>query len=112
MKIAILGAGNIGGTLGAKWAAAGHAVVFGVRDPDTPKARVALETAGQGARLDSLAEAYGKQGEAQRQARTTRNKLENSRIEQIFQTGLHEFCESIIAENARLGAAISEQYLV
>ena len=64
------------------------------------------------ANLDSLAEAYGKQGEAQRQARSMRNKLENARIEQIFQTGLHEFCESIIAENARLGAVISEQYLV
>ena len=32
MKIAVLGAGNIGGTLGKKWLAAGHEVVFGVRD--------------------------------------------------------------------------------
>lgn len=34
MKIAIIGAGNIGGTLGRKWQAAGHNVIFGVRDPD------------------------------------------------------------------------------
>jgi hypothetical protein len=57
MQIAILGAGNIGGTLGRKWAAAGHAVVFGVRDPASARARAALESAGPGARLASLAEA-------------------------------------------------------
>ena len=33
MKIAVLGAGNIGGTLGKKWADSGHQVYFGVRDP-------------------------------------------------------------------------------
>lgn len=42
MKIAILGAGNIGGTLGKKWHDAGHEVVFGVRDPDSPKTKAAL----------------------------------------------------------------------
>jgi 8-hydroxy-5-deazaflavin:NADPH oxidoreductase len=46
MQIAILGAGNIGRTLGAKWAAAGHAVVFGVRDPGSDKARAALGEVG------------------------------------------------------------------
>jgi 8-hydroxy-5-deazaflavin:NADPH oxidoreductase len=38
MRIAIIGAGNVGGGLGAAFAAAGHAIVFGVRDPDSPKA--------------------------------------------------------------------------
>jgi len=33
MRIAVIGRGNIGGTLGAKWAAAGHDVVYGVREP-------------------------------------------------------------------------------
>lgn len=37
MKIGILGAGNIGGTLGRKWLAAGHTIVFGVRDLNSPK---------------------------------------------------------------------------
>jgi len=32
LAIAVLGAGNIGGTLGKKWAAAGHQVSFGVND--------------------------------------------------------------------------------
>ena len=33
MRIAVIGAGNIGRTLGSKWAAAGHEVVYGVRSP-------------------------------------------------------------------------------
>jgi hypothetical protein len=33
MNIGIIGAGNVGGTLGKKWALAGHAVRFGVRKP-------------------------------------------------------------------------------
>jgi predicted dinucleotide-binding enzyme len=37
MKIAVIGAGNIGGTIGDKWAAAGHDVVFGLRDPSKRK---------------------------------------------------------------------------
>jgi predicted dinucleotide-binding enzyme len=31
MKIAVIGKGNIGGTLGTKWRAAGHDVVYGAR---------------------------------------------------------------------------------
>ena len=36
MRIAVIGAGNIGRTLGAKWTAAGHEVVYGVRSPGAP----------------------------------------------------------------------------
>lgn len=32
MRIAVVGKGNIGGTLGAKWRVAGHDVVYGARD--------------------------------------------------------------------------------
>jgi predicted dinucleotide-binding enzyme len=42
MNISIIGAGNIGGTLGRKWAAAGHTVVFGVRDPQAEKVQALL----------------------------------------------------------------------
>ena len=31
--IAVIGAGNIGGTLGQKWAVAGHSVTYGAREP-------------------------------------------------------------------------------
>lgn len=37
MKIAIIGAGNVGRALGNGWAAKGHSVVYGVRDPASPK---------------------------------------------------------------------------
>lgn len=32
MRIAVIGKGNIGGTLGSKWIAAGHDVVYGTKD--------------------------------------------------------------------------------
>lgn len=37
MNITIIGAGNIGKTLGNKWAQAGHCVTYGVRNPADPK---------------------------------------------------------------------------
>lgn len=39
MKIAVLGSGKVGGTLGAKWARAGHEIKFGVRDPEEKRRR-------------------------------------------------------------------------
>jgi predicted dinucleotide-binding enzyme len=33
MRIAVIGAGNIGGTIGGRWETAGHEVVYGLRDP-------------------------------------------------------------------------------
>jgi predicted dinucleotide-binding enzyme len=45
MRTAILGAGSVGGGLGAALAAVGHSVVFGVRDPDSQKCRAALAAA-------------------------------------------------------------------
>ena len=33
MKIAVIGAGHIGGTIGQKWEEAGHDVAYGLRDP-------------------------------------------------------------------------------
>src|ERR1700719_4261154 len=61
--------------------------------------------------LDHIARAYGRQGPAQHHARNVRARLENSRMEGIFQNGLHEFISEFITDNNRLGAAISEQYL-
>ena len=53
MNIAILGTGNIGGTLGDKWAAAGHSVVFGVRDANSAKSQALLESF-PAARLEAI----------------------------------------------------------
>src|SRR3954463_8316109 len=62
--------------------------------------------------LDHIGRAYGRQGPAQRQARAVRARLENSRMEEIFQQGMHEFIGEFIDNNNRLGAAITEQYLM
>jgi uncharacterized alpha-E superfamily protein len=62
--------------------------------------------------LDELSLAYGRQGPAQRVARSIRTRLQNASISDIFQKkGLHEFLTEFIADNGRLGSAITEQYL-
>jgi predicted dinucleotide-binding enzyme len=56
MRIAIIGAGNVGGGLGAAFSAVGHEVVFGVRDPGSEKTVSAL-AACPGARATNFVEA-------------------------------------------------------
>ncbi|MBI1764418.1 MAG: NADPH-dependent F420 reductase [Acidobacteria bacterium] len=55
MRIAIIGAGNVGAALGAGWARAGHAVTFGVRDTASVKANQFAQ--GIGARVANVTEA-------------------------------------------------------
>jgi uncharacterized alpha-E superfamily protein len=62
--------------------------------------------------LDRLAEQYGRQGPSQRLARQIFSKLQNQNIEDLFQSGLHEFLVDFIDENNRLGNAVVEQYLL
>jgi NADPH-dependent F420 reductase len=57
MKIAIIGAGNVGGTLGKRWARAGHEVAFGARDPADAKVAALVRDSGPGARAASVPEA-------------------------------------------------------
>jgi 8-hydroxy-5-deazaflavin:NADPH oxidoreductase len=45
MNIAIIGSGNVGAALAAGWTKAGHHVFFGVRDPNSSKAKKALDPA-------------------------------------------------------------------
>jgi hypothetical protein len=54
MRIAIIGAGNVGTTLGRGWLRAGHAVAYGVRAPEGEKARA---LARDGARVAAPREA-------------------------------------------------------
>lgn len=56
MRIAIIGAGNVGGGLGAAFATAGHSIVFGVRDPASPKCARAVAGA-PGSTATTFAEA-------------------------------------------------------
>jgi predicted dinucleotide-binding enzyme len=56
MKLAIIGAGDVGGALGANWAQKGHDVFFGVRDPKAEKTQALLKKIGGKARAGSAAE--------------------------------------------------------
>ena len=57
LRIGILGTGNVGGALGRAWARAGHQIVFGSRDPNSPKIRQLLEGCGGNARVGTMSEA-------------------------------------------------------
>ncbi len=61
--------------------------------------------------LDLLAEKYGRQGPSQRLARTAYTQLQNTKIDALFQQGLHEYVTDFIDDNNRLGVAIADQYL-
>jgi uncharacterized alpha-E superfamily protein len=62
--------------------------------------------------LEELSLSYGRQGPSQRTARSIRTRLQNAKIEDIFQDkGLHEFLTEFVSDNTRLGAAIADQYL-
>jgi predicted dinucleotide-binding enzyme len=56
MKLAIIGAGNVGSALGKGWSAAGHDIVYGVPAPDNPKHVPVAQAAGN-ARVTSPAAA-------------------------------------------------------
>ncbi len=57
IRTAVLGAGNIGGTLGRKWVAAGHQVAFGVSDPGSAKLQALRADVGHAATIGRVAEA-------------------------------------------------------
>src|SRR5256885_1011385 len=57
MKIAIIGAGNVGGTLGVRWARNGHTVTFGARNLGGEKLKTLLSSAGSAARAATIGEA-------------------------------------------------------
>ena len=57
MKIGIIGAGNVGGTLGRILTQKGHEIVFGVRDPQSSKVQSAVDSTGGKALAASVQEA-------------------------------------------------------
>lgn len=57
MRIAILGAGNIGGALGRKWVQAGHSIRYGVRDPNKPDVQTLVNDLGENASAARVGEA-------------------------------------------------------
>ena len=57
MKIAIIGAGNVGGALGKGWADKGHSISFGVPEPQSEKMQALLKSIGANARAGSVQDA-------------------------------------------------------
>jgi 8-hydroxy-5-deazaflavin:NADPH oxidoreductase len=57
MKVGIIGAGNVGGTLGRILTQKGHEIVFGVRDPQSTKVQSVIESTGGKALAASVREA-------------------------------------------------------
>lgn len=57
MRIAIIGAGNVGGTLGRMWAAKDHEVAFGIQRPNDAKVQALLTATGKRARAASVKDA-------------------------------------------------------
>lgn len=57
MKIGIIGAGNVGGTLGKAWSRRGHTVYFGLGNTDQTKAKALPADVGDWARAGSNREA-------------------------------------------------------
>src|SRR5690242_3327319 len=57
MRIGIIGQGHVGGALGKGWANVGHEVVFGARDPKSPKVAELLAGIGGNARAGTVTEA-------------------------------------------------------
>ncbi len=57
MRIAIIGVGNVGSTLGKGWAAKGHQIIYGVRNPGDGKAEAAVKATGGKARAATVKDA-------------------------------------------------------
>lgn len=57
MRIAVLGTGRVGGTLGRRWAQRGHQVIFGSRDPQAEKVGKLVADSGANARAATHREA-------------------------------------------------------
>lgn len=62
MRIAIVGAGNVGSTLGKGWAAKGHEILFGVRNPNDAKVQGVVKATGGAARAVGVRDAAAAAG--------------------------------------------------
>ena len=57
MKIGIIGAGDVGSTLGKEWAKRGNEIVFGVRNIQSPKVKSLLKIADSNIKVATISEA-------------------------------------------------------
>ena len=89
---------------------AGKIADFLILNPQCPRS---LTTCGAGIanHLGRLAKSYGRETEAQTQARALMAGIEGTRVEGIFEEGLHEYLTRFIEDTAALANGIHAAYL-
>ncbi len=60
--------------------------------------------------LAGLANVYDQRYDCHQQARDTYDRLKGGKMEEIFQSGLHEFLQDFVAANTKLSHAVSTTY--
>lgn len=83
---------------------------FLILNPQCPRSLITC-VEGLSGHLDRLAKLYGTMTDAQARARDMLVTLSETREEDIFDEGLHEFLSRFIRDMARLGSQINETYL-
>ncbi len=83
---------------------------FLILNPQCPRSLITC-VEGLSGHLDRLAKLYGTMTDAQARARDMLVTLSETREEDIFDEGLHEFLSRFIRDMARLGSQIHETYL-
>ena len=88
--IAVIGTGDVGGALGPEFAAMGHSVIYGSRDPGSARVAALVERTGQGAEAASP-------GEAAKQAEIIVLAIPGMRVKEIV-AGLGNLSGKIIID--------------
>lgn len=83
---------------------------FLILNPQCPRALITC-VQGLNTHLDRLTKSYRRTSTAQAQARVALAGLAETRVEEIFEEGLHEFLTRFITDMAGVGLAVHETYL-
>jgi uncharacterized alpha-E superfamily protein len=105
---------SVSGERAYRWLNAGQAdprgiVEFLVLDERFPRS-LAFSHSLLRANLDSLARFHGGESRSSAMVRASADKLANQTIEQVFDTGLHEFLGEFVRCNTAIAQAIAEDY--
>ena len=83
---------------------------FLILNPQCPRSLITCAD-GMVSHLDRLDRAYRRQSSARSQARSLLAELAETKVEEIFDEGLHEFLSRLIKETGKLAFQIHESYL-
>ena len=83
---------------------------FLILKPEMPRSLISCLTEVE-VHLENLARLHGRRAECHRMAGAIQSQLRYGRIDDVFQTGLHEFLTDFISRSNTLGSEISQCYL-